>query len=618
MRDTLSVLDQLMVGAVDGAIPYDSAVALLGFTPEELIGEAVDAVIAKDGEALYGVVQKVVIGGFDPRRFVEDLLARVRDLLVLTLGGERAEHVLGDDAASDMDGLHRQAAALSLPELTAMAEMINTTLGSMSGATSPRMRLELLAARLLAGREQGFVPAASAAPQSSGSAEAAGQTASQPAPHVGFVGAARNRKPQPASVPSASTASPQEGAATAAQRPVAGASSDAVAGHQGPAGTSQPAAQPAAEQPRQPDARTPEQKWEAVLAALPEEIREYVDHGKVPTVSYAVDASGKGRLSMTFDSALSQHAFSLAVATDAEHGGKKAANVVLDEVRRTFGAHTMIAPTGVAANGEHVVPIKRLSPEQVKQVKTQILMAKAEAAAASTAAMTAGRAAAEPGSHAAHDGEERSESDEPGHRGTPSHPVASSSFGVGMEDDDPWMTPITPTPSRRKHVAVPDLSDDDDPWAHPMPAPQVPASDAVSGTASDAASSRDVSQASSFPQQASQPSAASSSSPGHERHFLAGAATDSASSDDPWSAVPAAGGFGAPAVEAAESAAGSSGPQVDPDEDEYSLSDESLGTATALSVEELSKIFEVKKVEEFAADDPKNPRNAQPPKHGMG
>ncbi|MBM6705536.1 DNA polymerase III subunit gamma/tau [Bifidobacterium pullorum subsp. saeculare] len=609
MRDTLSVLDQLMVGAVDGAIPYDSAVALLGFTPEGLIGEAIDAVIAKDGEALYGVVQKVVIGGFDPRRFVEDLLARVRDLLVLTLGGERAEHVLGDDAASDMDGLHRQAAALSLPELTAMAEMINTTLGSMSGATSPRMRLELLAARLLAGREQGFVPAASAAPQSSGSAEAAGQTASQPTPHVGFVGAARNRKPQPASVPSASTASPQEGAATAAQRPVAGASSDAVAGHQGPAGTSQPAAQPAAEQPRQPDARTPEQKWEAVLAALPEEIREYVDHGKVPTVSYAVDASGKGRLSMTFDSALSQHAFSLAVATDAEHGGKKAANVVLDEVRRTFGAHTMIAPTGVAANGEHVVPIKRLSPEQVKQVKTQILMAKAEAAAASTAAMTAGRAAAEPGSHAAHDGEEPSESDEPGHRGTPSHPVASSSFGVGLEDDDPWMTPITPVPpmsSPHKHVAVPDLSDDDDPWAHPLPAPQAP----------DAVPDGGVSQASPALRQTSQPAAASQPAAGHERHFLAGAASD-ATADDPWPAVPAAGGFDAHAAETAGPGE-PSGPQVDPDEDEYSLSDESLGTAAALSVEELSKIFEVKKVEKFAADDPKNPRNAQPPKHGMG
>ena len=281
----------------------------------------------------------------------------------------------------------------------------------------------------------------------------------------------------------------------------------------------------------------------------------------------------------------------------------------------------MIAPTGVAANGEHVVPIKRLSPEQVKQVKTQILMAKAEAAAASTAAMTAGRAAAEPGSHAAHDGEEPSESDEPGHRGTPSHPVASSSFGVGLEDDDPWMTPITPVPpmsSPRKHVAVPDLSDDDDPWAHPMPASQVPASDAVSGTASDAASSRDVSQASSFPQQASQPSAASSSSPVMSGISLRARPRIPHRRTTRGQRFPAAGGFGAPAVEAAESAAGSSGPQVDPDEDEYSLSDESLGTATALSVEELSKIFEVKKVEKFAADDPKNPRNAQPPKHGMG
>ncbi len=294
-----------------------------------------------------------------------------------------------------------------------------------------------------------------------------------------------------------------------------------------------------------------------------------------------------------------------------------------------------------------MVPIKRLSPEQVKQVKTQILMAKAEAAAASTAAMTAGRAAAEPGNHAAHDGEEPSESDEPGHRGAPSHPGASSpvsnaeapddddpwahpmpaqrvespasqranaeqrptagapmaSPAFGAEDDDPWMTPITPVPpmpSQHKHVAVPDLSDDDDPWAHPLPAPQAP----------EAVPDGGVPQAS----QASQPPMAPQPSSGHERHFLATAVPGSAAAD-PWSSVPSAGGFEARVTETAGPDE-PSGPQVDPDEDEYSLSDESLGTATALSVEELSKIFEVKKVEEFAADDPKNPRNAQPSKHG--
>ena len=162
VRDTLSVLDQLMVGAVDGSIAYDSAVALLGFTPDALIGEAVDAVADKNGEALYGVIQKVVVGGFDPRRFVEDLLARVRDLLVLTLGGERAESVLSDDAAAEnMDDLRRQASALGLSALTQMADTINATLANMTGAISPRMRLELLAARLLAGREEGMAVVAS-------------------------------------------------------------------------------------------------------------------------------------------------------------------------------------------------------------------------------------------------------------------------------------------------------------------------------------------------------------------------------------------------------------------------------------------------------------------------
>ena len=108
------------------------------------------------------MIQKVVVGGFDPRRFVEDLLARVRDLLVLTLGGERAESVLSDDAAAEnMDDLRRQASALGLSALTQMADTINATLANMTGAISPRMRLELLAARLLAGREEGMTVVAS-------------------------------------------------------------------------------------------------------------------------------------------------------------------------------------------------------------------------------------------------------------------------------------------------------------------------------------------------------------------------------------------------------------------------------------------------------------------------
>ena len=341
MRDTLSVLDQLMVGSVEGVITHDAAVALLGFTPEALIGEAVDAVIDHNGEALYGVIQKVVVGGFDPRRFVEDLLARVRDLLVLTLAGDRAESVLSDTAeAEDMDDLHRQAKALGLGALTAMADIINTTLGAMTGAISPRMRLELLAARLLAGSESGFATAAPAPASSGMPPAAASSTSTTPAAsgmgasgfagasrggfagasHGGFSGAARNQQaaaPQstashesvggngpvngPVSDRPAGSLSVQPAVATAA----AGAAPAANAGWGAPAASPAVPAQPVTS-PAASDNRSIDEKWDAAVAALPETIREYVSRDKVPTVKFGPNRKGLPCLSMTFDKSLSQ------------------------------------------------------------------------------------------------------------------------------------------------------------------------------------------------------------------------------------------------------------------------------------------------------------------------
>mgnify|MGYP001221425303 FL=1 len=307
VRDTLSVLDQLMVGAVDGSIAYDSAVALLGFTPDALIGEAVDAVADKDGEALYGVIQKVVVGGFDPRRFVEDLLARVRDLLVLTLGGERAESVLSDDAAAEnMDDLRRQASALGLSALTQMADTINATLANMTGAISPRMRLELLAARLLAGREEGVAAVASSSgmPDFAGDSGTSGVAESLRGSMAGSRRRAARRadgvRPQdsasaidapsapvkPAVQPSVAPTNPADAVASGVasmladvQQAMSATSSVAAAA---PAATPVPAATSAPAPVH--DDRTPDQKWDALVAALPEDVRGYVNREKVPRV----------------------------------------------------------------------------------------------------------------------------------------------------------------------------------------------------------------------------------------------------------------------------------------------------------------------------------------------
>ena len=725
MRDTLSVLDQLMVGSVEGVITHDAAVALLGFTPEALIGEAVDAVINHNGEALYGVIQKVVVGGFDPRRFVEDLLARVRDLLVLTLAGDRAESVLSDTAeAEDMDDLHRQAKALGLGALTAMADIINTTLGAMTGAISPRMRLELLAARLLAGSESGFATAAPA-PVASGMPPAAASSTSTTsaasgagasgfagssrggfagASHGGFSGAARN---QQAAAPQ-STASHES---VGGNGPVNGPVSDrpagspsvqpAVATTAANAGWGAPAASPAA--PAQPvaspaasDNRSIDEKWDAAVAALPETIREYVSRDKVPTVKFGPNRKGLPCLSMTFDKSLSQHAFALAV----DNSGKKAAAVVMDAVRNEFGANAVIAPSAVAANGERVESVKRMSPEQLAKVKQQIAMAKAGLAASSLGAGLGIHMGSEPKAPKLAATGQAEDTDD-SHRADQS---GASTAAKSWSNDDPWAKPAvsnaspqsadgfapnepatTPAPEEhhKKHVAVPDISDGVDPWAAPA-APVAPVASVASagptgqstGQPATASSTTAAAGASDDPwnqtqsqaavSPASQPAEAdpwnqpyqqsphddpwnqpqgnhaqAAPQPGDDPWNQPQSQTPASSvpqtvsgnmsGDDPWNQPqsvpqPAAGGDPwnqpQPAQPTPNADPWNSRPQPQPkpqpqvaaEDDEYSMNDQSLGEATAMNLDDLKKLFEVKKVEQFAADDPKNPKNIQPAK----
>lgn len=706
MRDTLSVLDQLMVGSVEGVITHDAAVALLGFTPEALIGEAVDAVINHNGEALYGVIQKVVVGGFDPRRFVEDLLARVRDLLVLTLAGDRAESVLSDTAeAEDMDDLHRQAKALGLGALTAMADIINTTLGAMTGAISPRMRLELLAARLLAGSESGFATAAPA-PASSGMPPAAASSTSTTsaasgtgasgfagasrggfagASHGGFSGAARSQQaaaPQstashesavgdngpvssPVSDRPADSPSAQPAAATAAAN--AGWGAPAAS----PAAPAQPVASPAAS-----DNRSIDEKWDAAVAALPETIREYVSRDKVPTVKFGPNRKGLPCLSMTFDKSLSQHAFALAV----DNSGKKAAAVVMDAVRNEFGANAVIAPSAVAANGERVESVKRMSPEQLAKVKQQIAMAKAGLAASSLGAglgIHMGSESKAPKLAATGQAEDTDDS----HRADQS---GASTAAKSWSNDDPWAKPAvsnaspqsadgfapnepttTPAPEEhhKKHVAVPDISDGVDPWAAPA-APVAPAASVASdgpteqstGQPATASSATAVAGASDDPWDQTQSQAAVSPASQPAEADPWNQPYQQSPHDDPWNqpqgnhaqAAPQPGDdpwnqpqSQTPASSVPQTVSGNmSGddpwnqpqpaqptpnadpwnsqpqpqPQVAAEDDEYSMNDQSLGEATAMNLDDLKKLFEVKKVEQFAADDPKNPKNIQPAK----
>lgn len=641
VRDTLSVLDQLMVGAVDGSIAYDSAVALLGFTPDALIGEAVDAVADKNGEALYGVIQKVVVGGFDPRRFVEDLLARVRDLLVLTLGGERAESVLSDDAAAEnMDDLRRQASALGLSALTQMADTINATLANMTGAISPRMRLELLAARLLAGREEGMavVASSSGVPDFAGDA---GTSAAAESSRGSMTGSRRSAARHAAGNVRAQDSAPVIDTPSAPVQPSVAPTNPADAVASGVASvladvqqamnatTSVASAAPAATSVPAPihDDRTPDQKWDALVAALPEDVQRYVSREKVPRVLLSGD-----RLWIKFDKALSKYAFAKAVAKESVDGNTEVVKIVRAEVHKAFGPSVTLAPAKKLADGSESVPWSKLSPEEQSKINAQLVQEQLKAATLLTANLgtaagleSSGKEPAGTSAKSAEDGGNAGDSgDEEGHRAAAGgaeevDPWAAPTQEVHhperpVPDDDPWVASAQPmqpqsvvtsgvndvkAPEQHaKHVAVPDVSDNVDPWAAPMPVPQqAPVDDDPWGNPMPIqAGPVDPMPAPTEPEVA----------PKHANHQHRAPRQDAAPQQgqpnaDPWSQQ-----FSAPAQPM---------PQVAAEDDEYSMSDESIGASTALSVDDLTRLFEVKKVEDFGPDDAKNPRNMQQKKN---
>ena len=149
VRDSLSVLDQLVAGSSGSGLQLDRAAALLGFTDAALLDSVVDALIDRDGAALFGVVDDVVASGHDPRRFVEDLLERLRDLVVVSVAGEAAEAALRGVPQDQLARMQQQAHRMGPARLSRAADLTNAALSDMTGATSPRLHLELLCARIL-------------------------------------------------------------------------------------------------------------------------------------------------------------------------------------------------------------------------------------------------------------------------------------------------------------------------------------------------------------------------------------------------------------------------------------------------------------------------------------
>ncbi len=237
-RDTLSLLDQLIAGSDSPAgsetvtVAYERAVALLGYTHAALLDEIVDALAAADAAAAFPAIDRVVQTGQDPRRFVDDLLERLRDLIVIAAVGAGASSVLRGIADDELARMRTQAESFGSARLSRTADIVSAALDDMSGATSPRLHLELMVARVLASGADAAVAAPPAQSAAATSARATAPAAAAPQPAAAAASSAPAAAGEPAAEPTDADAVEAVSVDAGSEAPVAenakaGASGDA-------------------------------------------------------------------------------------------------------------------------------------------------------------------------------------------------------------------------------------------------------------------------------------------------------------------------------------------------------------------------------------------------------
>jgi len=149
VRDSLSVLGQLLAGAGDEGVTYEIAIALLGYTDSALLDDTIDALAMNDAATVFQVVDRLIEAGHEPRRFAQDLLERLRDLIVLDAAPDSSHSIMRDIPEDQLERMRGQASRFGSASLSRAADVVSEGLTQMRGATAPRLLLELICARAL-------------------------------------------------------------------------------------------------------------------------------------------------------------------------------------------------------------------------------------------------------------------------------------------------------------------------------------------------------------------------------------------------------------------------------------------------------------------------------------
>jgi len=172
MRDAQSLLDQIISFSGD-AVDSEDVRDVLGFIPREILDRTIDSIATSSASEMIEIVSVAVEQGLSLQQYVRELIARMRDMLMIKL--RVPDKVLGTD--EEKAELARRAESFSEQDLIRYFDLLLRLEVDTKYSAQPRFHLEVGLVKLakaghikdieevLRDLKQGVAPKPSAAPQ---------------------------------------------------------------------------------------------------------------------------------------------------------------------------------------------------------------------------------------------------------------------------------------------------------------------------------------------------------------------------------------------------------------------------------------------------------------------
>jgi len=149
VRDSLSTLGQFISASHEPGFDYEAATRLVGQTGSLELSHLFESLLEGDVSPAIAMIEGVLSQGSDSRRFVQDLLERVRDMTLLLAGRSDGVRTLRSYKPEVLQGIETTAQKAGINRLIFWSEVLAEHLIKLRASLPPQVILEMMFVRMM-------------------------------------------------------------------------------------------------------------------------------------------------------------------------------------------------------------------------------------------------------------------------------------------------------------------------------------------------------------------------------------------------------------------------------------------------------------------------------------